>query len=44
MEYEKRKKKDNKAKKNAELNGKYNSKYIRQKETKSQEVLLTTKK
>jgi hypothetical protein len=45
MDHEKRKKKDNKAKRNAELNGKYNSKYVRQKETKLQnEVLSITKK
>lgn len=31
MEHQIRKKKDNKAKKNTELNGKYNSKYIREK-------------
>lgn len=31
MEYQIRKKKDNKAKKNIELNGKYNQKYIREK-------------
>lgn len=31
MEHEIRKKKDNKAKKNIELNGKYNQKYIREK-------------
>jgi len=31
MEHQIRKKKDNKAKKNVELNGKYNQKYIRKK-------------
>ena len=31
MEHEIRKKKDNKAKKNVEVNGKYNQKYVREK-------------